>query len=78
MTVDAVRSIQRSTIALIGFVAGAVVFIIMFGDKEDRPAGVFMSLLVTIAASVIATAAALFARNLQIALRQSESEPELN
>jgi len=71
VTVDALRAIKHCAIALIGFVAAGVVFIIMFGDKDDRPAGVFMSFLVTFASSVIATAAAMFARNLQNALRRS-------
>ncbi|MEO7413573.1 MAG: DUF2975 domain-containing protein [Opitutaceae bacterium] len=65
VTVDALRVIKHCAIALIGFVAGGVVFILMLGDKEDRPAGVFMSFLVILASSVIATAAAMFARNLQ-------------
>jgi hypothetical protein len=72
VTVDALRAIKHCAIAIIGFVAVGVVFIIMFGDKDDRPAGVFMSFLVTFASSVIATAAAMFARNLQNALRRSE------
>src|SRR5215203_2196785 len=42
-TVDALRAIKHCAIAVIGFVAGALVFIISFGDGEDRPAGVFMS-----------------------------------
>ena len=72
VTVDALRNITRCAIAIIGFVAGAVVFIIVFGDKEDRPAGVFMSFLVTFASSIIAIMAAMFARNLQNALKRSE------
>lgn len=72
MTVDALRAIKRCALVLIGFVAGAVVFILMFGDGEDRPAGVFMSLLFTLAASAIAITAALLARNLQNSLRRSE------
>ncbi len=72
VTVDALGAIQHCSIAIIGFVAVGVVFIIMFGDKDDRPAGLFMSFLVTFASSVIATAAAMFARNLQNALRRSE------
>src|SRR6478735_2852119 len=72
VTVDALRAIKRCAIALIGFVAVGVVFIIIFGDKDDRPAGVFMSFLVTVASSVIATAAAMFARHLQNTLRRSE------
>ncbi len=70
-TVDALRAIKHCAIATIGFVAVGVVFIIMFGDKDDRPAGVFMSFLVAFTSSVIATAAAMLARNLQIALRRS-------
>ena len=72
VTVDALRVIKHCAIAIIGFVAGGVVFIIMFGDKDDRPAGVFMSLLVTVAASIIAITAAMFGRNLQNALGRTE------
>lgn len=72
VTVDALRAIKHCAIAIIGFVAVGVVFIIAFGDKDDRPAGVFMSLLVTFASSVVATAAAVFKRELQNTLRQSE------
>ena len=72
VTVEALRAIKHCAMAIIGFVAVGVVFIIMFGDKDDRPAGVFMSFLVTFASSVIATAAAMFARNLKNALRRSE------
>lgn len=68
VTVDALRAIKHCALAIIVFVAGAVVFILMFGDGEDRPAGVFMCLLVTSASSVIAIAAAMFARNLQNSL----------
>jgi hypothetical protein len=72
VTLDALRAIKYCAMAIIGFVAVGVIFIIMFGDKDDRPAGIFMSFLVTFASSIIATAAALFARNLQNALRRSE------
>jgi hypothetical protein len=71
VTVDALRAIKHCATALIGFVAGGVVFVLMFGDKEDRPAGVFMGFLVTVASSIIAIAAAMFARRLQNALRRS-------
>lgn len=70
-SVTALRTIKRCAFTLIGFVAGGAVFIIMFGDKEDRPAGVFMSFLATLAASTIAIGAALFARSLQNTLSQS-------
>lgn len=71
-TVDALRAIKHCAMAIIGFVAVGVVFIIMFGDKDDRPAGVFMSFLITFASSVIAIVAAMFARNLQNALSRPE------
>lgn len=64
-TLNDLRTIRRCALALIGFVAGAVIFILMFGDGEDRPAGIFMCLLVAFAAGVIATAAAMSARKLQ-------------
>src|SRR5687767_8190301 len=72
VTLDALRVIKRCAMAIIGFVAGAVIFIIMFGDGEDRPAGVFMCVLVASAASVIAIAAAVSARNVLSALRRAE------
>lgn len=64
-TVDALRVIKRCAIALIGFVMGGVVFILMSGDKEDRPAGIFMSFLVIMASSVVGIAAAVAARKLK-------------
>ena len=72
VTLNALRVIKRCEMAIIGFVAGAVIIIIIFGDGEDRPAGIFMCFLVAFAASVIATAAAMFSRNLQSALRRAE------
>lgn len=72
LTLNALRTIKHCAMVIIGFVAGGVIFIVMFGDRDDRPAGVFMSVLVALAASAIATAAALFARNLQSALSRAE------
>ena len=67
-TVKALRTIKYCAMVIIGFVAGGVIFILMSGDKEDRPAGVFMSLLITFASIVIAAAAAMFERILQNAV----------
>lgn len=72
MTLRALRTIKRCAVALIGFVAGAVIFILLFGDGEDRPGGIFMCLLAALAASALAIAAARFARNLQHALGRAE------
>jgi len=68
-TVKALRTIKYCALTIIAFVAvGVVIFILMLGDKEDRPAGVFMSILITFASIVIATAAAVFERILQNAV----------
>lgn len=72
VTVDALRAIKHCMMTFIGFVAGGLIFIIMFGDKDDRPVGIFMSFLVAFPSIVIVIAAAMFARNLQNALRGSE------
>ncbi|ACB75547.1 conserved hypothetical protein [Opitutus terrae PB90-1] len=72
-TLEALRTIKHCAMALLGFVAGGVVFILIFGDREDRPAGLFMSFLVAFAASVIGTAAATFGRHLQRALSRGEA-----
>ena len=71
-SVDALRTIKRCALGVIGFVAGAVVIIILTADREDRPAGIFMSLLVTLGSSGIAIVSALAARSLQRALRRGE------
>ena len=68
-TVKALRTIKYCAIAIIGFVAVSVIFMYpMFGDKDDRPAGVFMRILITLPSIVIATAAAMFERILQNAV----------
>ena len=66
-TVKALRTIKHCAIAIIGFVAVGVVFM-LFEDKDDRPAGVFMRILISFAAIVVATAAAVFERILQNAV----------
>jgi len=72
VTVDALRAIRRCAMAIIGFVAGAAVIILMFGDKDDRPAGFFMALLFTVASSGVAIGAAMVARRWEAALSRSE------
>jgi len=66
-TVNSLRMIKYCAIAIIGFVVVSVVFMI-FGDKDDRPPGVFMRILITFPSIVIATAAAVFERVLQNAV----------
>jgi len=66
-TVKALGTIKYCAIAIIGFVAVGVIFM-MFGDREDRPAGVFMRILIIFPSIVVATAAAMFERILQNAV----------
>ena len=66
-TVKALRTIKYCAIAIIGFVAVSVIFM-MFADKDDRPAGAFMRILIAFPSIVIATAAAMFERILQNAV----------
>jgi hypothetical protein len=65
--VNAVRKIKLCAIAIIGFVAvGEIVFILPLSD--DRPAGLFMGMLVVFGSIVIATTASMSERILQNAL----------
>jgi hypothetical protein len=66
-TVKALRTIKCCAIAIIGFVAVSVIFM-MFAENEDRPAGVFMRILIAFPSIVIATAAAMFQQVLQNAV----------
>ena len=63
----ALRTIKYCAIVIIGFVAVGEIFI-MLGNSDDRSGGVFMGILITFCSIVIATAAAMFERNLQNAV----------
>jgi len=72
--VKALRTIRYCAIALIGFVAVSVIFMV-FEDPDDRPAGVFMRILVAFPSTVAATAAAMFERVLRNAVEiRTESD----
>ncbi|HLP24338.1 MAG TPA: DUF2975 domain-containing protein [Acidobacteriota bacterium] len=64
-TVNSLRTIHRCALVVLGFVAGGVVFILVAGDGEDRPAGIFMSALVALPAIAISAAATMAVRHLQ-------------
>ncbi|MDB6053146.1 MAG: hypothetical protein JWN25_669 [Verrucomicrobiales bacterium] len=66
-TVKSLRIIKYCALALIGFVAVSLLFMIG-GDREDRPGGLFMRLLVSFPAIIVATAAAISERILQNAV----------
>lgn len=59
-TVEALRIIKLCAFTMIAFVAGGLAIILVNGDPDDRPAGVFMSFLATFGSSVIAFVAAKF------------------
>jgi hypothetical protein len=66
-TVNSLRLIKYCALALVGFVAVSVIFMIG-GDREDRPAGLFMRILVTFPSIIVATVAAISERILQNAV----------
>jgi Protein of unknown function (DUF2975) len=74
-SVRALRTMKYCALALIGLVAVSVVFMI-FGNRDDRPAGVFMRILITFPSIVVATAAAMSEQILQNAV-DMKSENEL-
>jgi hypothetical protein len=57
--VHALRTIRFCAIAVIVFVAGAETYILAFSDSDDRSGGIFIGLLITFGAAVVATAAAI-------------------
>ena len=71
----ALRTIKYCALAIIGFVAVSIIFMIS-GDRDDRPAGLFMRLLVTFPSIIVATAAAMFQQILQKAV-DMKSENDL-
>ena len=66
-SVRAIRTIKYCALVIIGFVAVSVIFMIG-GDRDDRPGGTFMRILMTFPSIVVATAAAVFERILQNAV----------
>ncbi len=65
--VKALRTIKFCAIAIVGFVAGAEIFILM-QVGEDRAGGVVMGVFIAFGSIIIATAAAMFERILQNAV----------
>ena len=65
--VKALRTIKYCAIAIIAFVVGAEIFIMMH-DSDDRAGGVFIGVLITFVSMVIAAVAATIERILQNAV----------
>ncbi len=59
VTLQALRSIKNCAVAIICFVAGGEI-IIMLNNSDDRAGGVFMGVLITLGSIIIATTAAKF------------------
>jgi len=74
-SVRALRTLKYCALAIIGFAATSLLFMIG-GDREDRPAGLFLRILVSFPAVVVAAAAATFERILQSAV-DMKSENDL-
>src|SRR3954467_1908471 len=73
--VKALRTIKYCAIAIIGFVVGEEIFILLNHGNDDPAGGVFMGILITFGSIVIATAAAMFERILQSAVEiKSEND----
>lgn len=66
-TLAALQSIKRCGLVLLCFVAGGTVFIIRFGDPEDRPPGMAMCLLATVVAGGITWGSARLVRRVRAA-----------
>jgi hypothetical protein len=73
--VRSLRTIKRCAIAIVALVAGGEVFI-RLSPSDDRAGGVFMGVLITFAAIVVATAMAVLERTLQNAV-DMKSENDL-
>lgn len=66
--VRSLRIIKYCGIAIIGFVAIGEIIILINGDKEDRPQGLVMGMVIAFGSIIVATAAAMFERILQSAV----------
>jgi hypothetical protein len=72
--VKALRMMKYCTIAIICFVAGAEIFILL-NAEEDKPGGIVIGIVIAFASIVVAAAAAIFERILQNAVNiKSEND----
>lgn len=71
--VKALRTTKYCAMAIIGFVAGAELFI-MLGDSDDRAGGVVIGILIAFGSVVVATAAAVFEELLQAVVEMTSEQ----
>ncbi len=76
-TLKALRTIKLCALAIIGFVAGGEVFI-MVNETDDRAGGVFMGILVGFCSLVAAAGAELFERIVRNAAEMQAANEEVN
>ena len=62
---EALYGIKRCGVTFLSFVAGGAVFIIFFGDKDDRPPGLFLSFLAIFFSSCFLVGLSWFRRYVQ-------------
>ncbi len=75
--VKALRMIKYCAMALVGFLGGAIAYIVIaMSGKDDIAGGVMMGLFLSFISAVVATAAAVFERTLQKAV-ELKSENDL-
>ena len=77
-SIKAVRTIRFCAIAIICFVAGGEVFI-MLGSSDDRAGGVFMGILIAFGSLMVVAAAVVFERILRdaIDMKSGKGAPSL-
>lgn len=66
--VRALRIIQHCAVAIVGFVLGAVVFLLLFGEQDGRPPVMFMGTIFILGSITAAAAAAVLESIFQIAI----------
>lgn len=72
-TLAALHAIRRCGWALLGFVAGGLVLVLLHGDREDRPAGLALGVLASAVPVFFIRTSARLARSVQRALARSAS-----
>jgi hypothetical protein len=72
-SVNDLRTIKVCALAVVGFVAGAALIIVLNSDGDDHAGGIFMTFLAASGAGAVAVAATLFGRKLQAALGRAQA-----
>lgn len=68
LSINTLRNIKRYSLAFAGFIVLVIPNILVFGEKDNAPGVVMLTLIIIIASTVIATSAGIFQRLLQNAV----------